>query len=103
LSASDLADWSSGDPDLQLVDVRNLSEHQAGIIAGSRLVPLPVLLDNIHQLDPDRPTVVVCASGSRSSVAASLLRARGFELVADVLGGFDTCAAAGMPVTHPQS
>jgi rhodanese-related sulfurtransferase len=62
-----------------------------------------LLLDNTHQLDPDRPTVVVCASGSRSSVAASLLRARGFDPVADVLGGFDACAAAGMPVARPQS
>jgi rhodanese-related sulfurtransferase len=98
-----VADWLAGDPNVQLVDVRNPSEHQAGIIAGSRLIPLPVLLDRTQRLDPDRPTVVVCASGSRSSVAASLLRSRGFEPVADVLGGFDACAAAGMPVAHPQS
>jgi glyoxylase-like metal-dependent hydrolase (beta-lactamase superfamily II)/rhodanese-related sulfurtransferase len=103
LSASDLADWLSSDPNLQLVDVRNPSEHQAGTIMGARLIPLPLLLDNTHQLDPDRPTVVVCASGSRSSVAASLLRSRGFERVADVLGGFDACAAAGMPIAYPQS
>jgi glyoxylase-like metal-dependent hydrolase (beta-lactamase superfamily II)/rhodanese-related sulfurtransferase len=103
LPAPDLANWLSSDPNVQLVDVRNPSEHQTGTIAGSRLIPLPLLLDNIDRLDPDRPTVVVCASGTRSSVAASLLRARGFEPVADVVGGFDACAAAGMPVTHPQS
>ena len=103
LRAADLADWLSTDRSVQLVDVRNPSEHQAGTIAGARLIPLPLLLDNTHQLDPDRSTVVVCASGSRSSVAASLLRARGFDPVADVLGGFDACAAAGMPVARPQS
>jgi glyoxylase-like metal-dependent hydrolase (beta-lactamase superfamily II)/rhodanese-related sulfurtransferase len=103
LPAPELADWLASDPNLQLVDVRNPSEHQAGTIAGARLIPLPVLLDHTHQLDPDRPTVVFCASVSRSSVAASLLRARGFASVADVLGGFDTWAAAGMPRAHPQS
>jgi rhodanese-related sulfurtransferase len=102
LPAHNLADWLSSDPDLQLVDVRNPSEHQAGAIAGARLIPLPLLHGSTHQLDPDRPTVVVCASGNRSSIAASLLRARGFDPVADVLGGFDACAAAGMPIAYPQ-
>jgi len=68
----------------------------------AHLIPLPALLDNAHQLDPDQQTVVVCASGSRSSVAASLLRARGFASVADVLGGFDAWADAGLPVAGPK-
>ena len=103
LPATDVAEWLSTDPSLQLIDVRNPSEHQAGTITGTRLIPLPLLLDNIYQLDPYRPTVVLCASGNRSSVAASLLRAQGFEPVADMLGGFDAWAAAGLPVAHPQS
>jgi glyoxylase-like metal-dependent hydrolase (beta-lactamase superfamily II)/rhodanese-related sulfurtransferase len=103
LPAEDLAAWISSDVDPQLVDVRNPSEHEVGTIAGARLLPLPVLLDHMQQLDADRPTVVFCASGSRSSVAASVLRARGFARVADVPGGFGAWAAAGLPIAHPQS
>ena len=103
LPVSDVADWLSVDPSLQLVDVRNPSEHQTGTIAGSLLVPLPLLAEHTQRLDPDRPTVVFCASGNRSSVAASLLRARGFEPVADMLGGFGAWAAAGLAVAQPQS
>ena len=40
------------------------------------------------ELDPAKPTVVYCAGGYRSSVAASLLRQRGFADVSDILGGF---------------
>ena len=56
------------------------------------------LLELVATLDPDRPTVVYCASGQRSSVAASLLRAAGFPRVADLLGGFGAWSAAGRPV-----
>ena len=90
-----------GDPQLQLIDVRNPSEHSSGTIPGAKEVPLPVLRDHLGELDPDRPTVVVCASGNRSSVGASLLRAVGFVQVADVLGGFDAWAAAGLPTKPP--
>ena len=51
-------------------------------------LPLPTLLDRLDELDPARPTVVYCAGGYRSAIAASLLRARGFGTVADLLGGY---------------
>jgi glyoxylase-like metal-dependent hydrolase (beta-lactamase superfamily II)/rhodanese-related sulfurtransferase len=102
LPVADLAAWIANDRDLQLIDVRNPSEYEAGTIAGARLLPLPLLLEHTHQLDADRPTVVFCASGSRSSVAASLLRAQGFAPVADVLGGFGGWVAAGLSIAYPQ-
>ncbi|HMX66676.1 MAG TPA: rhodanese-like domain-containing protein [Microthrixaceae bacterium] len=48
----------------------------------------------MDDLDPTIPTVVYCAGGYRSSVAASLLRSRGFTDVADILGGYDAVAAS---------
>lgn len=45
----------------------------------------------------DRPLVVHCAGGHRSSVAASLLRHRGFEDVSDLLGGHAAWALAAEP------
>ena len=42
----------------------------------------------LGELDATKPTVVYCAGGYRSSVAASLLRQRGFVDVSDILGGY---------------
>ena len=75
-------------PDLQVIDVRNAGEAQDGSIPGASNIPLPVLRDEIETLDPARPTVVFCAGGYRSSIAASLLRHAHFDDVSDVLGGY---------------
>jgi hydroxyacylglutathione hydrolase len=88
LTAQDLAGWRADAPDLQVVDVRNPGELADGVVEGSRSVPLQTLLDRIGELDPHRRTVVYCASGVRSSIAASLLRSKGFDDVADLLGGY---------------
>jgi rhodanese-related sulfurtransferase len=58
------------------------------------------LLERLDDLDRGRPVVVYCAGGYRSSIAASLLRAHGFEKVADVLGGFDAWRTGGLPIEH---
>ena len=102
LPVDDLASWYREEPGLQLVDVRNPGEREAGVIAGARPVPLTQLLDGMSALDPERPTVVYCASGQRSSTAASLLRANGFVRVADVLGGFGAWSGAGLPVADDE-
>jgi glyoxylase-like metal-dependent hydrolase (beta-lactamase superfamily II)/rhodanese-related sulfurtransferase len=94
LPASDVAAWMDEDPDLQVVDVRNPGETKVGgTVPGAVLVPLPQLLDHLDDLDPAAPTVVYCAGGYRSSVAASTLRANGFTTVADMIGGYGAWAA----------
>ncbi|HEX9505169.1 MAG TPA: rhodanese-like domain-containing protein, partial [Acidimicrobiia bacterium] len=75
-------------PDLQVIDVRNAGEAQDGSVPGASNIPLPVLRDEMETLDPARPTVVFCAGGYRSSIAASLLRHAHFDDVSDVLGGY---------------
>ena len=74
--------------DLQVVDVRNPGEVAAGTIPDAITVPVGQLPARLDELDPAKPTVVYCAGGYRSSVAASLLRSRGFADVSDILGGF---------------
>ena len=76
-------------PELQMVDVRNPGEAAAGMIADAVNIPVGQLPDRIGELDPRKPTVVYCAGGYRSSVAASFLRQRGFADVSDVLGGYN--------------
>ncbi|AQT78107.1 MBL fold metallo-hydrolase [Mycolicibacterium litorale] len=75
-------------PELQMVDVRNPGEVAAGTIPGAVNIPVGQLPDRLGELDPRKPTVVYCAGGYRSSVAASLLRRHGFTDVSDVLGGY---------------
>ena len=74
--------------DLQIVDVRNPGEVAGGAIPNAIGIPVGQLLSRLSELDPATPTVVYCAGGYRSSVAASLLRHNGFADVSDILGGF---------------
>ena len=74
--------------DLQIVDVRNPGEVAAGMVPGAVSIPVGQLPARLEELDPTRPTVVYCAGGYRSSVAASLLRRNGFVDVSDILGGY---------------
>jgi rhodanese-related sulfurtransferase len=64
------------------------------MIPGARHIALPALLGRIDELDRTAPTVVHCAGGYRSAIAASLLRAHGFADVSDLLGGYTAWASA---------
>lgn len=79
---------------LQLVDVRQPGETEGGTIEGAIVIPLTQLNDQLETLDPDRPTVVYCAGGFRSSIAASRMIGAGVEDVADLLGGYGAWSAA---------
>jgi glyoxylase-like metal-dependent hydrolase (beta-lactamase superfamily II)/rhodanese-related sulfurtransferase len=74
--------------DLQIVDVRSPGEVQDGTIPNAIAIPVGQLPSGLSALDPARPTVVYCAGGYRSSVAASLLRRNGFADVSDIVGGY---------------
>lgn len=76
------------EPGLQLVDVRQPGETEGGIIEGALLIPLTRLNERLTMLDAAKPTVVYCAGGYRSSIAASKMAAAGFADVADLLGGY---------------
>jgi glyoxylase-like metal-dependent hydrolase (beta-lactamase superfamily II)/rhodanese-related sulfurtransferase len=88
LTANALGERMADVPELQLVDVRNPGEVEAGTVPGAVNIPVGQLPDRVGELDPRKPTVVYCAGGYRSSVAASLLRQQGFADVSDVLGGY---------------
>ena len=77
---------------LQLVDVRAPAETAEGTLPGARLIPLPALVGELGSLDLDAPTIVYCAGGYRSSIAASTMRAHGFRDVSDIIGGYAAAA-----------
>jgi hydroxyacylglutathione hydrolase len=76
-------------PDIVIVDVRNRGELDRGSIPGFVHIPLAALTERVDELDSSLPTVVYCAGGYRSSIAASLLAAHGFSDVSDLLGGYE--------------
>ncbi|MCH9768845.1 MAG: MBL fold metallo-hydrolase [Actinomycetia bacterium] len=88
LTAKAFDDRASELTELQIVDVRNPGELAAGIIPNAIAIPVGQLPDRLSELNATKPTVVYCAGGYRSSVAASLLRQRGFADVSDIVGGF---------------
>jgi hydroxyacylglutathione hydrolase len=82
----------------EIIDVRGRSEWDAGHIPGARHLFLGDLPDVARGLPHDRPLVVACQGGTRSSIAASLLRAMGYSNVINFTGGFTEWASAGLPV-----
>ena len=94
LTAAELMERRNEIADLVVLDVRNPRELVDGAIPGALNVPLASLMQRIDELDPTRPTVVYCASGYRSMIAASVLSAADFADVSDLLGGYAAWAAA---------
>ena len=89
LHADDVRVWLADDATVQVIDIRNPGETRiGGTIRGAQVIPLPQLLDRLDEIDPTQPTIVYCAGGYRSSIAASFLRANGFAQVADIIGGY---------------
>jgi len=85
--------------DVQVLDVRERSEWDAGHIPGSIHAPYHELTAVPDGLDPDRPVAAICSSGQRSAIAASLLRRRGLERVVHVAdGGVGTWRRRGWPI-----
>jgi hydroxyacylglutathione hydrolase len=88
---------SSAQPPLA-IDVRALREREQKHIAGSLSIPLNHLAENLEKLPKDRPLLVYCAGGYRSSIAASLLQRCGFDHVGEIAGGIAGWEAAKLPV-----
>lgn len=79
----------------QIVDCRSEREWKSGHIKGSRLMPLGSIGDRLTELDPERPVIVVCRSGHRSSLAARTLSSAGFSDVKSMKGGINAWSRAG--------
>ena len=81
-----------------IVDVRAPGERQQKRIPGSVGIPLNHLTERFSELPADRPILVHCAGGYRSSIAASLLQRNGFTQVGEIAGGIAAWEAGKLPV-----
>ena len=93
---------SSTDPPFT-IDVRGPREREQKYIAGSVSIPLNHLTEHLQQLPKNRPLLIYCAGGYRSSIAASLLQQRGFDRVSEIAGGITGWETAKLPVRADQA
>jgi rhodanese-related sulfurtransferase len=85
--------------DVDMIDVRELAEWDAGHVPGARLVPLAQLrADPEAALVRGRAMVFICAKGVRSLAAAKLAERFGFDRLYNLDGGTKSWSAAGLPL-----
>jgi hydroxyacylglutathione hydrolase len=95
LSARELHKMMNGDRNFVLLDTRAESEYRAQRITGSINIPSPDLRTGYKKLDKKKTYAVICSTGHRSSLAASILKSKGFGHVFNVAGGITGYGNAG--------
>ncbi len=83
-----------------LIDVRNLSEWDEEHIPGAQHIMLGYLGERAVEIQADRPVVVQCRIGVRSSIGVSILKAKGFENVINLQGGIEGWQSADLPIVQ---
>ncbi|MCF8179458.1 MAG: rhodanese-like domain-containing protein [Sulfuritalea sp.] len=87
--------------DALVLDVRETGEWDSGHIAGARHITLTQLEKRMSEIEKfkDRPVIICCASGNRSSSACGQLKKSGFEKVFSLNGGISGWLDANLPLT----
>jgi hydroxyacylglutathione hydrolase len=83
-----------GKDNVQIVDVRGVSEYEAGHVEGAENVFVGTLPDNLDKISKDKQVVIHCQAGDRSAVAYSILAKNGFKNVKNFSGGMKEWLAA---------
>jgi len=85
---------------VNILDVRKNSEYLSEHVINAENVPLDYINDTMQTIDKDKQYFVHCASGYRSVIFISILKARGYENLVNIAGGFKALKAGGkFPVT----
>jgi len=82
-----------------VIDVRKKSEYDSEHLVNAVNIPLNQINQHLSEIPKDKPFVLHCAGGYRSMIAASILKQRGWDLLADVEGGFTKIKETGLKVT----
>jgi rhodanese-related sulfurtransferase len=83
--------------EIQLIDVRQQEEYNAGRIAGARLLELAELAGQAATIDRDKPVVFYCRSGARSAMATDAFRGAGYD-AHNMIGGLLDWETVGLPL-----
>jgi hydroxyacylglutathione hydrolase len=83
-----------------MVDIRSRAEWDEGHIPGARHIMLGYLAERLEEIPVDKPVIVQCRIGRRSAIGASLLQAKGFEDVTNLMGGIRDWETAKLAITR---
>ncbi|MFZ1676489.1 MAG: rhodanese-like domain-containing protein, partial [Saprospiraceae bacterium] len=86
------------DPDISILDVRKPDEWEKSHISTAQHFPLDFINEHMSEILPGNTYYLHCRSGYRSTVASSILKARGYHNLVDVIGSFDDIKASVFPI-----
>jgi len=98
ISVEEVYEIMTGGEDYIILDVRTLEEFGQGHMEGAVHIPVNELEGRLGELSKDKPIIVYCKSGGRSSTAANLLAENGFTQVYDMGGGILEWVDKGYPI-----
>lgn len=99
ISADEFARRFEQDSNIKVVDVRKPGEYQSEHVETASNAPLDYLNEHMAELPKEEAVYLHCAGGYRSMIAASILKARGFDNIVNVEGGFKAIAETSVPRT----
>lgn len=99
ISAEEFSSRYAQDPGLQVVDVRKPGEFLSEHLETALNTPLDYLNEHLAELPKEKDLYLHCAGGYRSMIAASILKARGYDNVVNIEGGFKAIAETAVPKT----
>jgi len=95
ISADEFIKRHAAEPQIEVLDVRKASEHYSEHVLEAINAPLDYINDSITKVDKNKTYFVHCAGGYRSMVFISTLKARGYDNLIDIAGGFGAIKATG--------
>lgn len=95
VSVDELAEKMSAGQEINMLDVRKQSEYQSEHIIGAENIPLDYINEHISEVDKTKTYYVHCAGGYRSMIFNAILKARGYNNLVDIKGGFKAIKESG--------
>ena len=95
VSAEELSKKMSEGGDINILDVRKEGEYTAEHLLDAQSVPLDYINENMSRIDKNKTYYVHCAGGYRSMIYTSILKARGYDNLIDIKGGFKALKDSG--------
>ena len=90
----------NGEKSITIFDVRKESEYASEHALAAVNLPLSNLNNHLAEIPKNKEFYMHCASGYRSLIASSILKARGYHNVVDIQGGFDAIKESGIPISE---
>ncbi|MFD1188335.1 MBL fold metallo-hydrolase [Pontibacter rugosus] len=100
IPAETLASLYEQDKQIYIIDVRKPGEFSSEHLTPALSKPLDFLNEHLAELPKDQTLYIHCAGGYRSMIAASILKARGFDKLVDVMGGYAALKSTTLPRTN---